>query len=175
MVCCGWRYCTAREHIVLATVCGQNVKFSSCNPIPSTPFCLCRTWLFIQVTVLGFSYLCATQRSKNFYRAGVVWIWNPDNIQSKYWTKSWANHSLLLQMSSDCNNPDVMFYTVTDCSNQSNIYQGTVFCVMKYKYSTPPPSPRPSWNLPFSIFLHAIRRSWWRPCPVKHFVFACLR
>jgi hypothetical protein len=27
-------------------------------------------------------------------------------------------------MSSDCNNPDVMFYTVTDCSNQSNIYQG---------------------------------------------------
>ncbi len=77
MMCWGLRYCTARAHIVLAReqivpakVCGQNVKFSSCNSIHSTPSCLCRTWSLIQVTVLGFSYLCATWRSQNFYREG---------------------------------------------------------------------------------------------------------
>ncbi len=68
MVCWEWRCCSAREHIVLAIVCGQNAKFFSCNPIPSTPSCHCRTLVFIQVTVLGFSYLCATQRSQIFYR-----------------------------------------------------------------------------------------------------------
>jgi hypothetical protein len=77
MMCWGLRYCTARAHIVLAReqivpaiVCGQNVKFSGCNSIHSTPSCLCRTWFLIQVTVLGFSYLCATWRSQNFYRVG---------------------------------------------------------------------------------------------------------
>jgi hypothetical protein len=35
---------------------------------PITPSCLCRTGFFIQVTVLGFSYLCATWRSQIFYR-----------------------------------------------------------------------------------------------------------
>ena len=28
------------------------------------------------------------------------------------------------QMSSDCNSPDTMFYTVTDCNDQTNVYQG---------------------------------------------------
>ncbi len=67
----GLGYCTAREDIVLATVCGQDVKFSCCNSIPSKPSCLCRTLFLIQVTVLGFSYLCATRRSQIFYRAGL--------------------------------------------------------------------------------------------------------
>ncbi len=57
-----------RELIVLGTVCGQNVKFSRCNPIPSTPSSLCRTRFLIRVTFLGFSYLCATWRNQNFYR-----------------------------------------------------------------------------------------------------------
>ncbi len=68
MVCWGWRYCTAREHLVLPIVCGQNVKICSCNLIPSTPCYLCKTFVFVQVTVLGFSYLCATQRSQIFHR-----------------------------------------------------------------------------------------------------------
>ena len=28
------------------------------------------------------------------------------------------------KMSSDCNNPNIMFYTVSDCHNQSHVYQG---------------------------------------------------
>jgi hypothetical protein len=84
-MCWGLKYCTARAHIVLARkhivlareqivpaiVCGQNIMFSSCNSIHSTPSCLYRTWFLIQVPVLGFSYLCATWRSQNFYRVGI--------------------------------------------------------------------------------------------------------
>ena len=28
------------------------------------------------------------------------------------------------KMSSDCNNPDIMFYTVTDCTNTSEVLEG---------------------------------------------------
>ncbi len=79
-------FALARGHTVLAIVCGQNVMFSSCNSNPSTPSFLCRTWCLIQVTVLGFSYLCATWRSQIFYRVETssidtqhgqaTWTWN---------------------------------------------------------------------------------------------------
>jgi hypothetical protein len=47
-------------------------KFSGCNLITCNVYFLCRTQFFIQVTVLGFSYLCATQRSKIFYRVLII-------------------------------------------------------------------------------------------------------
>ena len=28
------------------------------------------------------------------------------------------------RLSSDCNNPDIMFYTVTSCSNASQVFEG---------------------------------------------------
>ncbi len=71
MICWGLRYCTAGEHIVLATICGQNDKFSSCNSSPSMPSCLYRTWFLIQVTILGFNFPCATWRSQIFLLCSV--------------------------------------------------------------------------------------------------------
>ncbi len=68
---CAGDWVTSREHFVVATVWAQNVKFSSCHSIPSTPSCHCRTWFLIQVTVLSFSYLCTTRRYQNFYRVHV--------------------------------------------------------------------------------------------------------
>jgi hypothetical protein len=80
---------TFREHIVLATVWGQNVKFSICQSIPSMPCCHWRTGFLIQVTVFGFSYLCATRRSQNFYR--VAWQENCFCIFWLYADEEWGS------------------------------------------------------------------------------------
>jgi hypothetical protein len=51
-------------------VFGQNATISGWISNPSTPSSLCRMRFWIQVTVLGFSYLRATRRSQIFYRVG---------------------------------------------------------------------------------------------------------
>ena len=33
-------------------------------------------------------------------------------------------HTLCAKLYSDCNNPEIMFYTVAACSNKSQVYEG---------------------------------------------------
>lgn len=35
-----------------------------------------------------------------------------------------GTHGLCAKVSSDCNNPDIMFYTVSNCEERGHIYEG---------------------------------------------------
>ena len=36
-----------------------------------------------------------------------------------------GSNGLCAKVASDCNNPDIMFYTVTACENRSHVFEGT--------------------------------------------------
>lgn len=36
---------------------------------------------------------------------------------------------LCAKVASDCNNPDIMFYSVSSCENRSHVYEGKCVCV----------------------------------------------
>lgn len=38
-----------------------------------------------------------------------------------------GDNGLCAKVASDCNNPDIMFYTVSSCDNRSHIYEGKNF------------------------------------------------
>ena len=49
---------------------------------------------------------------------------SPCPIMGDYTGEVPGTHGLCAKVSSDCNNPDIMFYTVSNCEERGHIYEG---------------------------------------------------